>query len=93
MSLCGADLRAVDEARALLCESGVWDAESDLSCLIDRYLHRHCAQRARQEFMLAVQERCRRIPLAHIVGAVEFDDLSLAVGNENTSPEIGRAHV
>ncbi len=80
MSLCGADLRAVDQARALLRESGIWDVENDLSCLIDRYLYRHCAQRARQEFMLAVRERCRRIPLAHIVGAVEFDELSLAVG-------------
>ncbi|MNN24107.1 Release factor glutamine methyltransferase [compost metagenome] len=39
--------------------------------------------------MLAVRERCRRIPLAHIVGSVAFDELPLAVG---TGVFIPRSH-
>lgn len=89
MNLCGADLRVIDEAREMLGQSGVWDAEGDLQCLVDRYLQRRCPERARREFLLAVQERCRRVPLAHITGAVEFDELSLAVG---TGVFIPRTH-
>ncbi|KOY64004.1 HemK/PrmC family methyltransferase [Photorhabdus heterorhabditis] len=75
------DQAAVDKARELLSEAGVWDVETDLECLVDRYLERRCKDRARDEFMLAVHERCNRIPLGHIVGTVDFDELPLIVGS------------
>ncbi|EQC00974.1 peptide chain release factor N(5)-glutamine methyltransferase [Photorhabdus temperata] len=74
------DQAAIDKARELLAEAGVWDVETDLDCLIDRYLERRCQDRARDEFMLAVHERCNRIPLGHIVGIADFDELPLVVG-------------
>ncbi|WP_350305093.1 HemK/PrmC family methyltransferase [Photorhabdus viridis] len=74
------DQVAIDRARELLAEAGVWDVETDLDCLIDRYLERRCKDRARDEFMLAVHERCNRIPLGHIVGIADFDELPLVVG-------------
>lgn len=81
MSFSLKDQEAIDKARELLSEAGVWDVETDLDCLVDRYLERRCQDRARDEFMLAVHERCNRIPLGHIVGAVDFDGLPLVVGS------------
>jgi release factor glutamine methyltransferase len=81
MSLTDREYLAINQARAMLQESGVWDLEEDLSCLIDRYIERVDKGRAIEEFMLAVQERCNRIPLGHIVGMVEFDEMSLVVGS------------
>lgn len=81
MSLTDREYLAISQARAMLLESGVWDLEEDLSCLIDRYIERVDKCRALDEFMLAVQERCNRVPLGHIVGMVEFDEMSLVVGS------------
>ncbi|MEB0223907.1 HemK/PrmC family methyltransferase [Pseudomonas sp. 10S4] len=81
MSLTDREQLAIDQARVLLRESGVWDLEDDLSCLIDRYIERANKNRALDEFMLAVKERCNRIPLGHIVGTVEFDSMPLVVGS------------
>ncbi|AXG48516.1 HemK family protein methyltransferase [Photorhabdus laumondii subsp. laumondii] len=80
MSFSLKDQVVIDNARKLLSEADVWDVETDLTCLIDRYLERRCKDRARDEFMLAVHERCNRIPLGHIVGTVDFDGLPLTVG-------------
>jgi release factor glutamine methyltransferase len=80
MSLTDREYLAISQARAMLQESGIWDLEEDLSCLIDRYIERVDKGRAIEEFMLAVQERCNRIPLGHIVGMVEFDEMPLVVG-------------
>ncbi|MDC9592609.1 HemK/PrmC family methyltransferase [Xenorhabdus sp. IM139775] len=71
----------IDNARKLLSEAGIWDVESDLECLIDRYLERSNKEQAYNEFMLAVYERCNRIPLGHIVNSVNFDGLPLVVGS------------
>ena len=81
MSLTDCEHFAVNRARAMLQESGVWSFEEDLSCLIDRYIERGDKVRALEEFMLAVKERCNRIPLGHIVGMVEFDEMPLVVGS------------
>ena len=81
MSLTDREYLAISQARTMLQESGVWSLEEDLSCLIDRYIKRVDKSRAIEEFMLAVQERCNRIPLGHIVGMVEFDDMPLVVGS------------
>lgn len=80
MSLTDREYLAISQARAMLQASGVWDLEADLSCLIDRYIERVDKSRALDEFMLAVKERCNRIPLGHIVGMVEFDEMPLVVG-------------
>ncbi|WP_439878570.1 HemK/PrmC family methyltransferase [Pseudomonas prosekii] len=72
---------AIIQARAMLQESGVWSVEDDLSCLVDRFIERANKKRALEEFMLAVQERCNRIPLGHIIGTVDFDDMPLVVGS------------
>lgn len=81
MSLTDREQLAIKQARVLLRESGVWDLENDLSCLIDRYIERTNKNRALDEFMLAVKERCNRIPLGHIIGTVEFDNMPLVVGS------------
>lgn len=81
MSLTNREYVAISQARAMLRDSGVWDVEKDLSCLIDRFIERLDKSRAIEQFMLAVQERCNRIPLGHIVGMVEFDDMPLVVGS------------
>jgi len=81
MSLTERELLAIDQARELLQNSGVWSLEEDLSCLVDRFIERADKSLALEEFILAVQERCNRIPLGHIVGTVDFDDLSLVVGS------------
>ncbi|WP_456022528.1 HemK/PrmC family methyltransferase [Pseudomonas protegens] len=81
MSLTELEFLAIDQARELLQKSGVWSLEEDLSCLVDRFIERADKSLALEEFMLAVQERCNRIPLGHIVGTVDFDDLSLVVGS------------
>ncbi|MCT8946930.1 HemK/PrmC family methyltransferase [Pseudomonas sp. A1437] len=81
MSLSERECIAIHQARALLQESGVWSLEEDLSCLVDRFIERADKKRALEEFMLAVHERCNRIPLGHIVGTVDFDDLPLVVGS------------
>ncbi|KQN45012.1 modification methylase hemk precursor [Pseudomonas sp. Leaf48] len=81
MSLTDREYFAIGQARAMLQESGVWSLEEDLSCLIDRYIERLDKSRAIEEFMLAVQERCNRVPLGHIVGMVEFDEMPLVVGS------------
>ncbi|MHC8411701.1 HemK/PrmC family methyltransferase [Pseudomonas sp. Hz4] len=81
MSLTDREYLAISQARAMLQASGVWDLEEDLSCLIDRYIERVDKSRALNEFMLAVKERCNRIPLGHIVGMVEFDEMPLVVGS------------
>jgi len=73
--------QTIARARNLLMEAGVWDLDDDLSCLVDRFLIRANKERALDEFMLAVTERCNRIPLGHIVGAVVFDELPLVVGS------------
>ncbi|WP_248797893.1 HemK/PrmC family methyltransferase [Pseudomonas sp. MWU13-2105] len=73
--------QAIARARNLLMEAGVWDPDNDLSCLVDRFLIRANKEQALDEFMLAVTERCNRIPLEHIVGAVAFDELPLVVGS------------
>ncbi|RLU11347.1 modification methylase hemk precursor [Pseudomonas prosekii] len=72
---------AIIQARAMLQESGVWSVEDDLSCLVDRFIERANKKRALEEFMLAVQERCNRIPLGHVIGTVDFDDMPLVVGS------------
>ncbi|CDG19023.1 N5-glutamine methyltransferase family protein [Xenorhabdus doucetiae] len=71
----------IDNARKLLSEAGIWDVESDLECLVDRYLERRNKEQAYNEFMLAVYERCNRIPLGHIVNSINFDGLPLVVGS------------
>ncbi|WP_323160539.1 HemK/PrmC family methyltransferase [Pseudomonas fluorescens] len=81
MSLSERECLAINQARTLLQESGVWSLEEDLSCLVDRFIERADKSRALEEFMLAVHERCNRIPLGHIVGTVDFDELSLVVGS------------
>ncbi|TPG66866.1 HemK/PrmC family methyltransferase [Pseudomonas arsenicoxydans] len=81
MSLTDREYLAINQARAMLQESGVWSLEDDLSCLVDRFIERADKGRALEEFMLAVQERCNRIPLGHIVGTVDFDDMPLEVGS------------
>jgi release factor glutamine methyltransferase len=81
MSLTDRECLAISRARAMLQKSGVWDLEEDLRCLIDRYIERADRGRAIEEFMLAVQERCNRIPLGHIVGMVEFDEIPVVVGS------------
>ena len=40
MSLTDREYLAINQARVMLRESGVWDLEEDLSCLIDRYIER-----------------------------------------------------
>ncbi|AZF42231.1 Para-amino-L-phenylalanine methyltransferase [Pseudomonas sp. R1-43-08] len=72
---------AIAQARVLLEEAGVWDPDNDLSSLVDRFIARTDRQRALDEFRLAVSERCNRIPLGHILGIVEFDELPLVVGS------------
>ncbi|MDE9541041.1 N5-glutamine methyltransferase family protein [Xenorhabdus bovienii] len=79
----------IENARKLLSEAGIWDVESDLECLVDRYLERNNKEQARNEFMLAVYERCNRIPLGHIVNSINFDGLPLVVGSGVFIP---RAH-
>ncbi|MFI5824007.1 N5-glutamine methyltransferase family protein [Streptomyces rishiriensis] len=69
-----------DEARARLAEAGVWDVEGDLAALQERFLAGGTAA-AVARFEAAVAERCRRIPLGHIIGSVEFDGLELVVGS------------
>jgi release factor glutamine methyltransferase len=81
MNLDKREQQAVAHARNLLIEASVWDLDNDLNCLVDRFLVRANKERALDEFMLAVNERCNRIPLGHIVGAVEFDELPLVVGS------------
>lgn len=81
MSLDKYELEAIAQARVLLEAAGVWDTDSDLSSLVDRFLVRADKQRALDEFRLAVSERCNRVPLGHILGTVEFDELSLVVGS------------
>ncbi|WP_329413767.1 peptide chain release factor N(5)-glutamine methyltransferase [Streptomyces sp. NBC_00704] len=74
------DIRSVrDAARARLAEAGVWDVDGDLAALGERFLTGGAAAVAR--FEAAVAERCRRIPLGHITGSVEFDGLELVVGS------------
>lgn len=72
---------AVARARQLLKEANVWDLDDDLNCLVDRFLIRANRKRALDEFMVAVSERCNRVPLGHIVGGVVFDELPLVVGS------------
>lgn len=81
MSLGKYEQEAIAQARVMLEEAGVWDPDSDLSSLVDRFIVRTDKQRALDEFRLAVSERCNRIPLGHILGTVEFDDLPLVVGS------------
>ncbi|MEO8644751.1 HemK/PrmC family methyltransferase [Pseudomonas sp.] len=81
MSLTDRECRAINQAKALLRGAGVWDVDGDLNCLVDRYIERSDKVRALDEFMLAVKERCNRIPLGHIIGVVEFDDMPLVVGS------------
>lgn len=81
MSLTDREYLAINQARAMLQKSGVWSLEDDLSCLVDRFIERADKGRALEEFMLAVHERCNRIPLGHIVGTVDFDDMPLVVGS------------
>lgn len=80
MSLSQGEKRAIRDAKKLLKHAGVWDPDYDIGCLVDRYLWRADRGKAVEEFMIAVRERCERIPLGHIVGAVDFEGLSIAVG-------------
>ncbi|MBF8740972.1 N5-glutamine methyltransferase family protein [Pseudomonas guariconensis] len=89
MILDNVEQEAVSLARQLLEEAGVWDSEGDLKCLVDRFLVRANKKQALDEFMIAVDERCNRIPLGHIVGTVAFDEMSLVVGSGVFIP---RAH-
>lgn len=70
----------LDAARVRLTEAGVWDVEGDLTALQERFLTGESAA-AVARFEAAVAERCRRIPLGHITGSVEFDGLELVVGS------------
>ncbi|UOK37063.1 peptide chain release factor N(5)-glutamine methyltransferase [Pseudomonas palleroniana] len=81
MSLGKFEREAIAQARAQLEASGIWDPDNDLSSLVDRFIVRTDKQRALDEFRLAVSERCNRIPLGHILGSVEFDELPLVVGS------------
>lgn len=81
MNLGEHEREAIAQARTLLEEAGVWDPDSDLSGLVDRFIVRADKQRALDEFRLAVSERCNRIPLGHILGTVEFDELPLVIGS------------
>ena len=80
MSLSIKEELAIAQARELLSASGVWAVEDDLQSLVDRFIRRHDPEQAIREFMLAVQERCSRVPLGHILGSAPFDGLPLAVG-------------
>lgn len=81
MSFSQDDKNIIENARKLLSEAGIWDVESDLDSLVDRYLERNNKEQARNEFMLAVYERCNRIPLGHIINSINFDGLPLIVGS------------
>lgn len=89
MTLDKLEQQAVARARQLLKEANVWGADDDLHCLVDRFLVRANKKQAIDEFIAAVNERCSRIPLGHIVGVVEFDGLPLVVGSGVFIP---RAH-
>ena len=81
MSLGKYEQEVIAQARVMLEAAGVWDSDSDLNSLVDRFIVRADKQRALEEFKLAVSERCNRIPLGHILGTVEFDELPLVVGS------------
>ncbi|MDX2680428.1 N5-glutamine methyltransferase family protein [Streptomyces sp. NY05-11A] len=71
---------ACERARTQLTEAGVWDVEGDLTALRERFLTEESPM-ALTRFETAVAERCRRIPLGHLIGAVPFDGLELVVGS------------
>ncbi|MBM3112648.1 peptide chain release factor N(5)-glutamine methyltransferase [Pseudomonas sp. P66] len=81
MSLDEREQHEVARARHLLKAASVWDVDGDLQALVDRFLERSNKARALDEFKLAVSERCNRIPLGHIVGAAEFDQMPLVIGS------------
>ncbi|TFY89669.1 peptide chain release factor N(5)-glutamine methyltransferase [Pseudomonas nabeulensis] len=81
MSLGKYEEEAIILARAQLEAADIWDPEGDLNSLVDRFIVRSDKQRALNEFTLAVSERCSRIPLGHILGTVEFDELQLVIGS------------
>lgn len=81
MTYAECERRAISQAHAMLQEAGVWDVAGDLACLVDRFIKRIGSERALDEFMMAVKERCGRVPLGHIVGEVYFDDMHLVVGS------------
>ncbi|MFD0339555.1 N5-glutamine methyltransferase family protein [Streptomyces sp. NPDC127117] len=71
---------ARETARTRLTEAGVWDVEGDLDALQERFLAA-VTPAAVDRFEAAVAERCRRIPLGHIIGSAPFDGLELLVGS------------
>ncbi|MGW4376336.1 hypothetical protein ACWEJ7_22030 [Streptomyces albidoflavus] len=58
----------------------MWDVEGDLTALRARFLTEESPM-APARFETAVAERCRHIPLGHLIGAVPFDGLELVVGS------------
>ncbi|GAA3487787.1 HemK/PrmC family methyltransferase [Streptomyces cremeus] len=74
------EYEACERARTRLTEAGVWDVEGDLTALRARFLTEE-SPLALARFETAVAERCRRIPLGHLIGAVPFDGLELVVGS------------
>ncbi|MER7664252.1 MULTISPECIES: HemK/PrmC family methyltransferase [unclassified Streptomyces] len=71
---------ARETARTRLTEAGVWDVEGDLDALVEHLLTSGTPT-ALARFEAAVAERCRRIPLGHIIGSAPFDGLELVVGS------------
>ncbi|GGV87248.1 release factor glutamine methyltransferase [Streptomyces gelaticus] len=71
---------AREAARTRLTDAGVWDVEGDLDALQERFLAPGTPT-ATARFEAAVAERCRRIPLGHIIGSASFDGLELVVGS------------
>jgi release factor glutamine methyltransferase len=71
---------ARERARTRLTGAGVWDVEGDLEALAERFLA-SATPAAVDRFEAAVAERCRRIPLGHIIGSAPFDGLELVVGS------------
>ncbi|MEU6479733.1 HemK/PrmC family methyltransferase [Streptomyces sp. NPDC047017] len=70
---------ARERARARLTEAGVPNVEGDLNALQERFPP-DASPHALARFETAVAERCRRIPLGHLIGSVPFDGLELVVG-------------
>ena len=81
MTYTAREQRAISQAQKILQEADIWDVENDLACLVDRFVKRIDSERALDEFMMAVKERCSRVPLGHILGGVDFDDMPLVVGS------------
>lgn len=75
----------VGEAVEVLERAGVPDPEGDAVALADRLLMLTPGEAVRR-FRQAVDERAERVPLGHVLGEVELDGLSFAVGSGAFAP-------